>query len=108
MKRNLLGVGPVLAGCLLLCGCVTLGRSFDAGSVKTIVVGKTTQADIDRVFGAPLRTGVDSGDLTWTFVDYHFGIIGPQRATDLVVKFGANGIVKSYTFNTNQTDNAAR
>jgi hypothetical protein len=107
MKRNLTGMGVVLAACLVLCGCVTLGRRFDAGAVKTIVVGKTTQADIDRTFGAPFRTGVDSGDLTWTYVDYHFGLMGPQRATDLVVKFNAKGTVKSYAFNTNQSDNAA-
>jgi hypothetical protein len=87
---------------------VSLGRRFDAGAVKTIVMGKTTQADIETTFGEPFRTGVDSGDVTWTYVDYHFAVFGQQRTTDLLVKFNANGTVKSYAFNTGQPEGAAR
>ena len=107
MKRNLMVAGPVLAVCLGLCACVSLGQRFDAGAVKTIVVGKTTQSDVEKIFGEPFRTGVDDGDTTWTFLDYRFGIFGRPRATDLMVKFNANGTVKSYAFNTNQSENAA-
>jgi hypothetical protein len=87
---------------------VSLGRRFDAGAVNTIVLGKTTEAYIQKTFGEPFRTGVDGGDETWTFVDYHFGVFGQQRATDLLVKFNADGTVKSYAFNTNQPEGAAR
>ncbi len=100
MKTSRLAV-PVLAACVFLGGCVTLGRSFGAAQVKALQVGKTTQADVEKTFGEPFRTGLDSGDATWTYVDYHFGVIGSPRATDLVVKFGADGTVKSYAFNTN-------
>jgi len=108
MKRNLIVAGPVLVACLAICACVSLGRRFDAGAVKTIAVGKTTQSDIERIFGEPFRTGVDSGDVTWTYLDYHFGVIGQQRTIDLLVKFNADGTVKSYAFNTNQAGSAAR
>ena len=108
MKRNFMGLGLVLAVCVGMSACVSLGRRFDVGAVKTIVVGKTTQSDVEKAFGAPFRTGVDSGDMTWTFVDYRFGAWGQQRATDLLVKFNADGTVKSYAFNTNQPDSAAR
>ena len=96
-------VRPVLIFAVgaLLGACVTLGRAFDAAQVKALQIGKTTQADVERTFGDPFRTGLDSGDATWTYVDYRFGVFGAQRATDLVVKFNADGTVKSYAFNTN-------
>jgi outer membrane protein assembly factor BamE (lipoprotein component of BamABCDE complex) len=97
---------PLLAFavCALLGACVTLGRSFDAAQVKGLQVGKSTQVDVEKTFGAPFRTGLDSGDATWTYVDYHFGVFGPQRATDLLVKFNGDGTVKSYAFNTNAAE----
>jgi outer membrane protein assembly factor BamE (lipoprotein component of BamABCDE complex) len=94
----------VFAAAALLGACVTLGRTFDAAQVKALQVGKTTQTDVEKTFGSPFRTGLDSGDATWTYVDYHFGVFGSQRATDLVVKFNADGTVKSYAFNTNAAD----
>jgi outer membrane protein assembly factor BamE (lipoprotein component of BamABCDE complex) len=90
-----------LAACAFLGACVSMGRSFDASRVRGLQIGKTTQADVEKSFGEPFRTGVDSGDVTWTYVDYHFGVFGPQRTTDLLVKFDSVGTVKSYAFNTN-------
>jgi len=98
----------VAAGCLALCSCVSIGRRFNPNAVKTIMMGKTRQADIEHDFGDPFRTGVDSGDTTWTYVDYHFGIFGPQRTTDLLVKFNSDGTVKSYAYNTNEEEPAGR
>lgn len=92
----------LLASCAALSACVTLGRGFDTAQVKAITVGKTTSADIKKTFGEPFRTGLDSGDQTWTYVDYRVGLFGPQRAIDLLVKFASDGTVKSYSFNTNQ------
>ena len=89
-----------------LSACVTLGRPFDAGRIKTIQAGKTTQAQIHDAFGEPFRTGVDTGDVAWTYVNYHFGLLGPQKATDLVVKFNADGTVRSYTYNTTEPEPA--
>jgi outer membrane protein assembly factor BamE (lipoprotein component of BamABCDE complex) len=108
LKKTIMSAAPALALSLVVCGCVSLGRRFDAAAVKTIAIGKTTQSQIERTFGEPFRTGVDSGDATWTYLDYHFGIVGKQRATDLLVKFNADGTVKSYAFNTDQSESAAR
>jgi hypothetical protein len=96
--------GAVLSLCLALSACVSVGRRFDTEAVKGIVVGKTTQSDIEKSFGEPFRTGIDSGDATWTYVDYHFGLFGGRRAVDLLVKFSADGKVKSYAFNTDQLE----
>ena len=104
MKGSRLGLGAVLVLSLAASACVSVGRRFDTEAVKSVVVGKTTQSDIARSFGTPSRTGIDSGDATWTYLDYHFGLFGRQRAIDLLVKFNADGTVKSYAFNTDQPD----
>jgi len=85
----------------LLAGCITMGRSFDTKLVPTLVVGKTTQSEIRNQFGEPYRTGLENGDLTWTYLHYHFSVLGDQRTTDLYVRFNADHTVKSYALNTN-------
>lgn len=93
----------VLAGSLA--GCISMGRPFDTEKVLQIHMGKTTQAEIKDLFGEPYRTGLDSGDLTWTYLNYHFGVLGQQDTTDLYVRFNSDGTVKSYSFNTNVPQN---
>jgi outer membrane protein assembly factor BamE (lipoprotein component of BamABCDE complex) len=102
MQGSRLVLGCVLVLSLAASACVSVGRRFDTEAVKAIVVGKTTQQEIEKSFGEPTRTGIDSGDATWTYLDYHFGLVGKQRAIDLLVKFNADGTVKSYAFNTDQ------
>lgn len=102
MKKNFAVLGAVILVSCGLCSCVSLGRKFDSGAVKGIVEGKTMRSDIEKSFGAPFRTGVDSGDATWTYINYRFGLFGPQKAVDLVIKFNADGTVKSYAFNSTE------
>lgn len=83
-----------------LAGCVTVGRPFDLGQVPSITAGKTTQADLKAKFGEPIRTGSDSGDPSWTYLHYHLSLFNQPQTDDLVVRFNADGTVKSYTFNT--------
>jgi hypothetical protein len=87
---------------LAAAGCVSIGRPFPADKVKGIVLGKTTQPDIESAYGHPYRTGLEDGDVTWSYVDEHVGLFAQPRTTDLLVRFSADGTVKSYTFNTNQ------
>ena len=94
----------LLAG-LVASGCMTLGRPFATGMVPDIVAGKTTKADIERTFGPPYRTGVDTGEEMWTYLKYHLSVFGDQRTTDLVIHFKADGTVKSYAYNTNVPEN---
>ncbi|MHB2026482.1 MAG: outer membrane protein assembly factor BamE domain-containing protein [Elusimicrobiota bacterium] len=91
---------PILAAGLA--GCVTIGHSFDTSKVKTITPEKTTQAQIQEIFGIPTRTGTDTGNPTWTYLNYKISVLGVKRADDLYVKFNPDGTVKSYAFNTNQ------
>jgi hypothetical protein len=86
---------------LALTGCITMGRPFNTQQVPNIVIGKTTQADIQKTFGEPYRTGIESGDLTWTYLHYHLSAFGNQRTTDLYIRFNADHTVKSYALNTN-------
>jgi hypothetical protein len=85
-----------------------MGRPFATDQVPSIVIGRTTQADIQRIFGEPYRTGFESGDTTWTYLNYHFSILGNQQTTDLYVRFASDGTVKSYALNTNVPENNPR
>ena len=99
--KNLFFAAAVAAAAAGLAGCVTVGRPFDSGRVRSITLNKTTQADLKLAFGEPFRHGLDSGDLTWTYVRYQLQLLGTRNTKDLVVRFNADGTVKSYTFNTN-------
>ncbi len=99
--KTALRLAILSAAAALGAACVTLGRPFDAAQVKSIAVGKTTQGEIQKLFGDPTRTGLDSGDPTWTYLDYSLSLFGERRITDLLVKFGPDGTVKSYSYNTN-------
>lgn len=100
-RKTVLGSALALVVAAALGGCVTLGAPFNAAQVPSITIGKTTRADVTKMFGQPFRTGVESGDETWTFVNYHFSVFGAQTAKDLYVRFNPNGTVKSYSYNSN-------
>ncbi len=94
-----LALPAVLAG-LLLAGCATIGRDFDSASLSWLKAGETTRADIQGRLGDPFRVGSDSGDPTWTYGYYKYRLIGDSATKDLVIRFAADGKVKSYTLNT--------
>jgi len=83
-----------------LAACVTIGQPFPSQGVPKFGIGTTTQADIQKSYGSPFRTGVDGGDVTWTYVDYKLRMFGQQCTQDLVIHFNANGTVKSFAYNT--------
>lgn len=85
---------------ITLVSCMTVGRKFPVEPVSKIVIGRTTQQDIHRMFGDPWRTGIENGMKTWTYGDYHYSTFGGTTTTDLVVRFKPDGTVDSYTFNT--------
>jgi len=92
-----------LACALALGGCVTIGRPFDRTKVPAIVINKTKQADILGEFGQPFRTGLEDGDLTWTYLHYRLGLGTGQTTSDLYLRFNSDGTVKSYAYNTNES-----
>lgn len=82
-----------------LSACATVGREFSATKVYDIQIGKTTQAEIQALFGAPWRVGLENGDTTWTYARYHYNAFRETDSKDLVVRFDAKDVVRSYTFN---------
>ncbi|MDE2489964.1 MAG: hypothetical protein KGM24_03905 [Elusimicrobia bacterium] len=89
----------VAAASLALSGCVTLGRPFSVGQIPAIQLSKTTQDQLVSTFGQPYRRGLEDGDATATWLNYHISILGSERTRDLYVRFNADGTVKSYSFN---------
>lgn len=92
----------LFCGMWALTGCATMGHEFPVAPVDDIVIGRTTQTDVQRMFGNPWRVGVEDGDTTWTYGHYKYRLFGRSRTRDLVVRFDANGVVSSYSFNTTE------
>lgn len=101
-KLNALKFAAILATNLLLSGCLSAGHPFPSGQVSAIRIGETTQNDIYTLFGAPWRTGLDSGLKTWTYGDYQYNLFEENNAEDLVIKFDKHGVVSSFTYNTSK------
>jgi outer membrane protein assembly factor BamE (lipoprotein component of BamABCDE complex) len=95
-----LSAAGVVCLALFMCACVTIGRDFQASKVYDIQMGKTTQAEIQAMFGLPWRVGIEDGKTTWTYASYHYSAFSETKTRDLVVRFDANNVVRSYTFNT--------
>jgi outer membrane protein assembly factor BamE (lipoprotein component of BamABCDE complex) len=103
-EKTLVALGAVALAALLagslLSACATVGREFPSGKVSEIQIGKTTQAEIEAMFGKPWRTGIEDGYVTWTYGKYHYSAFSQTQTKDLVVRFDNNKVVRSYTFNT--------
>jgi hypothetical protein len=84
-----------------LCGCMTMGSPFKVEQVPQIQIGKTTGKDLRGMFGDPYRSGIDDGDSTETWLNYHLSLFGDQKTRDLYVRYKADGTVKSYSLNSN-------
>jgi len=103
MKRNGNKILVTAAGCLILAisGCMIAGRDFPVEHVSQIQTGKTTQMDIQRMFGPPWRTGIENGKTTWTYGKYRISVSGTTQTSDLVIRFDQNNVVEAWTYNTN-------
>lgn len=96
--RRLLAVLAALCLLNLLGGCATAGKDFNVHLVRQIHLNQTTRSQIEQMFGAPWRTGLEDGKQTWSYGLYKYGI-GDTASRDLVIRFNPNGTVASYTFN---------
>lgn len=85
---------------LTLSACASIGNDFPAAEVPLIEIGKTTQKQISEMFGSPWRTGLESGQKTWTYGNYSYGIFQEKSAKDLVIRFDDKNVVASYTYST--------
>lgn len=98
-RESLIRAAVAGAVALALAGCLTVGRDFPADQVGHIEIGHTTRDEIHHMFGEPWRTGLEDGRRTWTYGRYRYKLFGTTETRDLVVRFDANGVVASYTFN---------
>lgn len=92
----------------LLAGCAAGSKPIDKEQLCSIQPGKTTEADLVRMFGEPQsRTAGSDGTqyLTWTHMDMTGVALGglgvpfmpPPSSQGLYVKLGPDGTVASYT-----------
>tara|TARA_B100001964_G_scaffold129057_1_gene142725 strand:- start:41 stop:352 length:312 start_codon:yes stop_codon:yes gene_type:complete len=95
---NYIGIVIAVGIVLISNGCGTVGKSFNASKVETIVNGTTTQSDIKKMFGEPFKIGIQNGQPIWVYEDHHYSIIREETSKDLIIIFGPNGIVQSYQF----------
>jgi hypothetical protein len=123
MKRSI-GVLVALSCGVLTSGCMSAGNDSIAeatGSTvsQQLVKGRTTQAEVRRIYGDPIKTSFASnGNETWeyeftrmqskvtNFVPYvnlvHSGAEGDKQS--LVVFFDKQKVVQDYTMSTSKID----
>ena len=81
-------VWPLLLGATLwLAGCVTVGVEFNQDALDQIKVGVTTTEEVRTLLGNPIRTGLEDGKLTWTYMRYKASLGGTVEGHDLVLRF---------------------
>ena len=91
----------LLAGIsLFTSGCVTLGKDFPEANVSVIKIGQTTKNEIRKLFGSPWLSGIQDGELVWTYGNYDYSLFSKREAKDLVIQFDEKGVVTTYTFST--------
>ena len=103
------GISLLLVVLAMVTGCVSVkfGRDFPSPEEGWIVKGKTDRWGLVRMFGEPVQIGFDNGDPTWR---WFFGQRDSTAETskDLSVRFGADGVVKPYSFTSSFPDDLRR
>jgi hypothetical protein len=83
---------------LVLAGCFSAGRDFPVSPVKSIQNNVTTQREIFRYFGEPVRKGLENGYETWSY-SYQYYELGQLRdSKELHIIFNDDRTVRSYSF----------
>jgi len=96
MKRWL----SIAAMALLLQGCATVGQDFPVSPISDLRIGETTKEEVQDMFGAPWRVGVENGKRTWTYGRYQYRVFGEPSTRDLMIRFNSNNVVEHFSFNT--------
>jgi outer membrane protein assembly factor BamE (lipoprotein component of BamABCDE complex) len=107
MRRTTIAV--FLASALSACGTFQVGGNFDLAAFQSQVRrGETTQAEVQRMLGAPDGTGVsvETGGERYTQWTYYYGsgsLTGPSnaRVKMLQIKFDPSGVVRAYNWTAN-------
>jgi hypothetical protein len=89
---------------LFFLGCGTAGKNFDESLYSNIVKGTTTQKEIQAMFGAPFKKGIQNGLRVWTYEYNHINSFGSDIIKDMIIVFEKNAVVKSHQLMTNTPD----
>ncbi len=94
---------------LSACGTFQVGGNFDLAAFQSKVRrGETTQAEVQRMLGAPDGTGVsvETGGERYTQWTYYYGSgslsdTSNTRVKMLQIKFDSSGVVRAYNWTAN-------
>lgn len=95
MKQSLTGI-LLLVTLITFSACSNVGTNFDTSMVKQIQKGKTTQADIENMFGQPYKTGVQNGHPAWVYEFDQYRAFGDDASKDLLIVFNDNKTVRTH------------
>ena len=91
----------LLALCLLVVGCGTVGKDFDSSKIKKIQNNLTTQLEVLDWFGVPYKEGTENKHTMWTYQVDTWQAIGEGVSKGLVILFDDKNIVKAYRYESN-------
>lgn len=91
----------LLALCMLVVGCGTVGKDFDSSKVKKIQNNVTTQLEILEWFGVPYKEGTENKHTMWTYQLDTWQAIGEGQSKGLVILFDKNNVVKAHRYESN-------
>lgn len=98
-----------LFACVFAAGCISIGQPFiKKAQTPTILIGKTTKAEILRTYKEPVSVGTEDGDETWTYVNYTASLFNGWNSDYLFVRFAKDGTVKSYNYSHGNSDTRGR
>jgi len=86
---------------LAMSACGTVGKNFDEALYVNIVKGTTNQKEIQAMFGAPFKKGIQNGLPVWTYEYNYVNSFGTDIVKDMIIVFEKNGVVKSHQLMTN-------
>lgn len=91
----------LLALCMFVVSCGTVGKDFDSAKVKKIQNNVTTQLEVLNWFGVPYKEGTENKHTMWTYQLDTWQAIGEGQSKGLVILFDDKNIVKAHRYESN-------
>jgi hypothetical protein len=91
----------LLALCMIVVGCGSVGKDFNSSKVEKIQNNVTTQLEILEWFGLPFKEGTENKHTMWTYQVDTWQAVGIGISKGLVILFDDNNIVKAYRYESN-------
>ena len=78
--------------------CGGSGVPFPSEPIHSIVVGRTSRAELVAALGQPGSSEESPGGSVSIWTQHESSIFGPTRGRTLTVRFGPTGLVRAYEF----------